>query len=102
MSWIERDLACLPRILNVFPANFVRKLLNGRPVEFNQLATVRTAFEESTARRQEQLLQPPPQVKNWLDETEFDEFRKFIRTRRVINDRELFERLSDLTDGKMD
>jgi polypeptide N-acetylgalactosaminyltransferase len=61
-------------------------------IEFNQLATVRTAFEESTSRRLEQLLQPPQQVKNWLDETEFHAWRESIQCRRVVTDRELFER----------
>jgi polypeptide N-acetylgalactosaminyltransferase len=61
-------------------------------IEFNQLATVRTAFEESTSRRLEHLLQPPLPVKNWLDEAQFDEWRDSIQARRVITDRELFER----------
>jgi polypeptide N-acetylgalactosaminyltransferase len=61
-------------------------------IEFNQLATVRTAFEESTSRRLEQLLQPPQQVKNWLDETAFHAWRESIQFHRVMTDRELFER----------
>jgi polypeptide N-acetylgalactosaminyltransferase len=72
-------------------------------IEFNQLATVRTAFEESTSRRLEQVMQPPQQVKDWLDETEFDAWRESIQTRRVISDRELFERfVPDLPDGLVD
>jgi polypeptide N-acetylgalactosaminyltransferase len=71
-------------------------------IEFNQLATVRTAFEDSTSQRLEQLLQPPPQVKDWLNETDFDAWRESIQTRRVITDRELFERfVPDLTDALM-
>jgi glycosyltransferase involved in cell wall biosynthesis len=62
-------------------------------IEFNQLATVRTAFEESTSRQLERLMQPPTQVKNWLDETDFNAWRESIQRRRVITDRELFERL---------
>jgi polypeptide N-acetylgalactosaminyltransferase len=61
-------------------------------IEFNQLTTVRTVFEESTSLRIEHLLQPPQQVKNWLDETEVDAWREFIQSRRVVTDRELFER----------
>jgi polypeptide N-acetylgalactosaminyltransferase len=69
-------------------------------IECNQLATVRTAFDESTARRLEQLLDPPQQVKNWLNETEFASWRGSIQTRRVMTDRELFERfVPDLVDG---
>jgi glycosyltransferase involved in cell wall biosynthesis len=62
-------------------------------IEFNQLATVRTAFEESTSRQLERLMQPPPQVKNGLDESDFNAWRESIQSRRVITDRELFERL---------
>jgi polypeptide N-acetylgalactosaminyltransferase len=61
-------------------------------IEFNQLATVRTAFEESTSRRLEHLLQPPQQVKSWLDETAFHAWRESIQCHRVIADRDLFER----------
>ncbi len=61
-------------------------------IEFNQLATVRTAFEDSTSQRLEQLLQPPQQVKNWLDEAEFGAWRESIQSRRVVTDRALFER----------
>ncbi|HKV77755.1 MAG TPA: glycosyltransferase [Candidatus Sulfotelmatobacter sp.] len=62
-------------------------------IEFNQLATVRTAFEASTSRQLERLMQPPPQVKNWLAETDYNSWRESIQSRRVITDRELFERL---------
>lgn len=62
-------------------------------IEFNQMVTVRTAFEESTSSQLERLMQPPGQVKNWLDETDFNAWRESIQSRRVITDRELFERL---------
>jgi len=62
-------------------------------IEFNQLATVRTAFEESTARQLEHLIQPLAQVKKSLDETNFNAWRDSIQDRRVITDRELFEKL---------
>ena len=71
-------------------------------IEFNQLATVRTAFEESTSRRLEQLLQSPPQVKRWLDETEFDAWRESIQSRRVITDRDLFEKVRAGSSGRAD
>jgi hypothetical protein len=61
-------------------------------IEFNQLATVRTAFEKSTSRQLEELMQPPPQVKKWLDETDFTPWRESIQSRRSISDRELLER----------
>lgn len=72
-------------------------------IEFNQLATVRTAFEASTSTRLEQLLQPPPQIKNWADEAGFDPWRESIQSRRVITDRELFERFTpDIADSPLD
>jgi polypeptide N-acetylgalactosaminyltransferase len=72
-------------------------------IEFNQLATVRTAFEESTSRRLEQVMQPPQQVKEWLNQIEFEPWRKSIQSRRVITDRELLERfVPDLPKGLMD
>lgn len=61
-------------------------------IEFNQLATVRTAFEEWTSRQLEHLLQPSPQVKKWLDEADFDPWRQSIQSLRAMSDRELFER----------
>jgi len=71
-------------------------------IEFNQLATMRTAFEESTSRRLEQLLQPPPQVKTRADETDFSAWRESIQSRRVMSDPELFERfVPDLAEGLM-
>ena len=72
-------------------------------IEFNQLATVRTAFEESTSRRLEQVMQPPQQVKDWWNEPEIGPWRESIQSRRVITDRELFERfVPDLPKGLMD
>jgi polypeptide N-acetylgalactosaminyltransferase len=72
-------------------------------IEFNQMATVRTAFEESTSGRLEQVMQPPQQVKEWLNQIEFEPWRKSIQSRRVITDRELFERfVRDLPKGLMD
>jgi polypeptide N-acetylgalactosaminyltransferase len=69
-------------------------------IEFNQLATVRTAFEESTSRCLEQVMQPPQQVKEWLNQIDFEPWRKSIQSRRVITDRELFERfVPDLRNG---
>jgi GT2 family glycosyltransferase len=72
-------------------------------IEFNQLATVRTAFEESTANQLEHLMQPPSQVKKWLDETNYCAWRASIQSRRVKTDRELFERfLPDSPAGLFD
>jgi glycosyltransferase involved in cell wall biosynthesis len=72
-------------------------------IEFNQLATVRTAFEKSTSSQLEELMQPPPQVKKWLDETDFTAWRESIQSRRAISDRELFERfVPNLPNGVMD
>ena len=76
-----------------FPRKKFPYKVSWEDIEFNQLVTVRTAFEESTSRQLERLMQPPPQVKNWLDETDFNAWRESIQSRRVITDRELFERL---------
>ncbi|HZS56888.1 MAG TPA: glycosyltransferase [Bryobacteraceae bacterium] len=62
-------------------------------IEFNQLATVRTVFEESTARAFEQFLQPfPQQVHNWLAETDFYEWRESIQRVRRMSDSDFFQR----------
>lgn len=62
-------------------------------IEFNQVATVRTVFEEPTARAFEELLQPlPKQVQTWLSETDFDEWRQSIQAYRSMSDHEFFRR----------
>ena len=62
-------------------------------IEFNQLATVRTAFQETVAQRIEEMLRPlSRQVETWLAETDFSEFRQLVETNRQISDAEFFRR----------
>lgn len=62
-------------------------------IEFNQVATARTAFEEPTAHLFEQLLQPlSPEVQDWLDATDFREWRNAIQSKREMSDAEFFRR----------
>jgi glycosyltransferase involved in cell wall biosynthesis len=62
-------------------------------IEFNQVATVRTVFEEPTAHAMEQFLQPlPSQVQTWLRQTDFRDWRESIQARRQMSDTEFFRR----------
>jgi hypothetical protein len=62
-------------------------------IEFNQLATVRTVFQESTAEAFEQFLQPfSLQVRNWLAETDFCAWRESIQRARQMSDSDFFRR----------
>jgi len=62
-------------------------------IEFNQVATARTAFEEPVARALEQLLQPlPSQVQSWLTNADFSGWRKWIQSQRCISDAEFLHR----------
>jgi glycosyltransferase involved in cell wall biosynthesis len=62
-------------------------------IEFNQLATIRTVFDEPAARLCEQLMQPlPADVQAWADETNFSDLRRLIQARRELSDAEFFRR----------
>jgi glycosyltransferase involved in cell wall biosynthesis len=62
-------------------------------IEFNQVATVRTVFEEPVAQAIEQLLQPlPSEVQTWLARTDFGDWRRAIQSQRRINDAEFLTR----------
>ena len=62
-------------------------------IEFNQLATIRTVFEDPVSRNIEQLLQPlPEQVQVWLAQADFREWRESIQSRRQMSDSEFFRR----------
>lgn len=62
-------------------------------IEFNQIATARTVFDEPTSRIFEQLLQPlPAEVRIWLEESDFLDWRGYIQSRREISDAEFFRR----------
>ena len=62
-------------------------------IEFNQLAMVRTVFEPGTASAIEDLLAPvPPQVREWLDQTDFSPWRGVVQSARKIRDAEFFSR----------
>jgi polypeptide N-acetylgalactosaminyltransferase len=62
-------------------------------IEFNQLSTVRTAFDPATAASFETVLRPfSPQVSQWLAETDFTEWRALVEANRKISDREFFAR----------
>jgi hypothetical protein len=62
-------------------------------VEFNQLAMIRTVFEQRTAQALEELFHPLlPGVRTWLAETNFGEWRSFVQSRRRMDDQEFFRR----------
>jgi GT2 family glycosyltransferase len=62
-------------------------------VEFNQVATARTVFEDSVARTFEELLQPlPAAVAGWLAQADFREWRQSVQSERRISDAEFFRR----------
>jgi hypothetical protein len=62
-------------------------------IEFNQVAMIRTVFQEATAQTIEQLLQPlPSEVQTWLSNTDFRDWRESIQVRRQMPDAEFFRR----------
>ena len=62
-------------------------------IEFNQVAIVRTVFEEPVAEVVEQLLQPlPSEVQTWLAQTDFREWRRAIQSKRRMSDADFFRR----------
>jgi hypothetical protein len=63
-------------------------------IEFNQVVTMRTVFQEPLARELEKMLQPlPTEVEAWLAQTEFSGFRNLIQSRRRMSDGDFFCRL---------
>jgi glycosyltransferase involved in cell wall biosynthesis len=64
-----------------------------RDIEFNQIAMARTVFQEPVARAIEQKFEPlPGDVQTWLAETDFQEWRQLIQSRRRISDAEFLRR----------
>jgi hypothetical protein len=62
-------------------------------IEFNQVATVRTAFDAPVAQAVERLLQPlPAEVQTWLTLADFREWRRSIQSQRRISDGEFLRR----------
>jgi glycosyltransferase involved in cell wall biosynthesis len=62
-------------------------------VEFNQVVTVRTTFDEPVARTIEELLQPlPSDVQNWLTKVDLLGFRLWIQSHRCLSDAEFIRR----------
>ena len=62
-------------------------------IEFNQVATVRTVFQEPVAQAIEQFFQPlPSQVQTWLAQADFGEWRESIQARRQMGDAEFLSR----------
>jgi hypothetical protein len=71
-----------------YPVNFEH-------FEFNQLAMVRTTFEERTVYVLEQYFKPLPEVvEKWLNQTDFSEFRQRVQSRRRMSDEEFFRRFA--------
>ena len=62
-------------------------------IEFNQVAMVRTVFQEPVARAIEQMLQPlPTDVQDWLSQVNFSQWRQLVQSHRQISDEEFFRR----------
>jgi GT2 family glycosyltransferase len=69
-----------------YPVNFEH-------LEFNQLAMVRTIFEQQTVELLEQYFKPFPEVvEQWLNQTDFSGFREEVQSRRHMSDEEFFRR----------
>jgi glycosyltransferase involved in cell wall biosynthesis len=68
-------------------------LVSWDDIEFNQVAMVRTVFEEPVAAIIEGMLQPlPKRVEAWLAQTDFREWRRLVQSSRQISDAEFFRR----------
>lgn len=62
-------------------------------IEFNQLALIRTVFEERNVAVMEELLQPlPADVRIWLADVDLGEFRSLVQSQRRMSDAEFFRR----------
>jgi glycosyltransferase involved in cell wall biosynthesis len=62
-------------------------------IEFNQMAMVRSVFEDSVSRAIEKLMQPlPAEVEVWLSQVDFGDWRRLIQACRKMRDAEFFER----------
>ena len=62
-------------------------------IRFNQLAMVRTVFEQETAAALEDLMKPvPPNVQKWVNETDFSGWRSRVQSARQMSDAEFFSR----------
>jgi hypothetical protein len=62
-------------------------------IEFNQVAMVRTTFEEATVNAIELLIQPlPTEVQSWVDRMNFAEWRERVQSQRRMSDAEFFQR----------
>ena len=62
-------------------------------IEFNQVAMVRTTFEEATVNAIEPLMQPlPAEVQSWVDQMDFAEWRERVQSQRRMSDAEFFQR----------
>ncbi len=62
-------------------------------IEFNQVAILRTVFEQPVCQAIEDMMQPlPSEVQNWLSQVDFREWRRLIQSRRQISDAEFFRR----------
>ena len=71
-----------------YPVNFEH-------FEYNQLAMVRTIFEDQTVDALEQYFKPFPEVvERWLNQTDFSTFRKKVQSRRRMSDNEFFRRFA--------
>jgi glycosyltransferase involved in cell wall biosynthesis len=58
-------------------------------IEFNQLVTIRSVFEEPTIARMEEIMRPFP---DGIDQVDLTEWRHTIQSRRRITDAEFFAR----------
>ena len=62
-------------------------------IEFNQVAMVRTVFEEPVSHAIEEMMQPlPRKVQAWLAEADFGEWRQLVQSGRRMSDAEFFRR----------
>jgi len=62
-------------------------------VEFNKVVMIRTVFDDLTALKLEQIMEPlPAEVKTWLTEVDLNPWRTLVQSRREMSDQEFFRR----------
>jgi glycosyltransferase involved in cell wall biosynthesis len=62
-------------------------------LEFNQIATLHTVFEESTVRTLDRHFRPySTGVAKWLSETDFSEWRQTVQSKRQLSDADFIDR----------
>jgi hypothetical protein len=70
-------------------------------LEFNQIALIRTVFDQNTIEMLEESFEPlPVAIRNWVNESQLTEWREVVQRCRTMNDARFFHRfLPDLLES---